>query len=76
MEKDIEEVAEEYVSNETDSTLKLISKYSFKDGAKYQQSIMYSEADMLLAFETGRNYQLTGENNFKELITDIWKKKI
>jgi hypothetical protein len=33
----------------------------------------FSEEDMLLAFETGRNFQLTGENNFKELIEQLKK---
>jgi hypothetical protein len=33
----LEEAAEKYCSNETDGTLKLISKYSFKKGAKWQQ---------------------------------------
>jgi hypothetical protein len=32
---------------------------------------MYSEEDMKLAFETGRNFQLTGENNFNELVKRI-----
>jgi len=43
----IEEAAEKYVRNEHDDTLKLISKYSFKDGAKWQQEqilqFLYSE---------------------------------
>jgi hypothetical protein len=43
-------------------------------GAKWQAERMYSEKEMLLAFETGRNYQLTGENNFKELIEQLNKK--
>ena len=43
-------------------------------GAKWQAERMYSEEEMLLAFETGRNYQLTGENNFKELIEQLKKK--
>jgi hypothetical protein len=29
---------------------------------------------MKLAFETGRNFQLTGENNFNELIEQFKKK--
>jgi len=33
----LEEVAENYVRNEPDATLKLISKYSFKDGAKWEK---------------------------------------
>ncbi|MEN9326821.1 MAG: hypothetical protein RI943_1242, partial [Bacteroidota bacterium] len=44
------------------------------EGAKWQAERMYSEKEMLLAFETGRNYQLTGENNFKELIEQLNKK--
>jgi hypothetical protein len=45
----IEEVAVKYVRNEHDDTLKLISKYSFKDGAKWQQEQdknKYSQEDM------------------------------
>jgi hypothetical protein len=38
----------------------------------YEQK--YSEEDMKLAFETGRNFQLTGENNFNELIEQFKKK--
>jgi hypothetical protein len=34
---------------------------------------MYSEEDMKLAFETGRNFQLTGEDNFNELIEKLKK---
>jgi len=37
----LEEAAENYVRNEPDATLKLISKYSFKDGAKWQAERMY-----------------------------------
>ena len=46
----------------------------FKNGAKWQQERSYSEEDMKLAFETGRNFQLTGENNFVELIEKLKKK--
>ena len=35
----------------------------------------YSEEDMRKAFETGRNYQLTGENNFNELLQSLQKKQ-
>jgi hypothetical protein len=45
--KTLEEAAEKYVKNEPDTTLKLISKYSFKDGAKYMAERMYSEEDMI-----------------------------
>ena len=42
--------------------------------AKLQAERMYSEEDMKLAFETGRNFQLTGEDNFNELIEHFKKK--
>lgn len=43
-------------------------KISFIKGAKWQAKRMYSEEDMRLAFEVGRNFQLTGENNFNEIL--------
>jgi len=46
----------------------------FQYGANWQAKRMYSEEDMRLAFETGRNFQLTGEDNFNELI-ETFKKK-
>lgn len=33
--------------------------------------MLYTKEDMKRAFETGRNFQLTGENNFDELLHDI-----
>ena len=41
---------------------------AFISGAKWQKSRMYTEEDMRLAFEVGRNFQLTGENNFNEIL--------
>ena len=35
----------------------------------------YSEDAIRKAFETGRNYQLTGENNFNELLQSLQKKQ-
>ena len=32
------------------------------------------EIELKLAFETGRNFQLTGENNFEELIEQLKNK--
>jgi len=46
MKTELEEAAANYVRNEPDATLKLISKYSFKDGAKWQQERMYSEEEV------------------------------
>lgn len=46
MKTELEEAAENYVRNEPDATLKLISKYSFKDGAKWQAERMYSEEEV------------------------------
>jgi hypothetical protein len=43
--------------------------------AKFQAQRMYSEENMKLAFETGRNFQLTGENNFNELIEQFKKQR-
>ena len=51
----LEEAAENYVRNESDATLKLISKYSFKDGAKYQQERSYSEEE---AFNLCRDFAM------------------
>jgi hypothetical protein len=33
----------------------------------------YTEEDLKLAFETGRNFQLTGEDNFNELLNSLNK---
>ena len=43
----LEEAAENYVRNEFDTTLKLISKYSFTDGAKWQADRMYTEEEVV-----------------------------
>jgi hypothetical protein len=48
---------------------------SFIKGANWQAKRMYSEENMKLAFETGRNFQLTGENNFNELIEQFKKQR-
>jgi len=39
-----------------------------------KEQIGYSKEDMKLSFETGRNFQLTGEDNFNELIEQFKKK--
>jgi hypothetical protein len=52
----IEKAAENYVRNESDATLKLISKYSFKDGAKWQAERMYSEEEVLEVFHKFSEY--------------------
>ena len=39
----LEEAAEKYVRNESDAALRLISKYSFKDGAKWQAELQSAE---------------------------------
>ena len=47
---DLNKEAEEYVRNESDNTLKLISKYSFKDGANsnyVKQQILQAQIDLL-----------------------------
>jgi hypothetical protein len=61
MKETLEEAAEKYVRNEHDDTLKLISKYSFKDGAKWQAERMYSEEDLREAWENGWEKGRNGE---------------
>jgi hypothetical protein len=71
----LEEAAESYVRNESDVTLKLISKYSFKDGAKWQAERMYSEEDLKRAFEAGHKKGFSGypnTENWKELPFEKW----
>jgi hypothetical protein len=63
----LEEAAEKYKYNPK-------GDFCFTKGAKWQQERMYSEEDMKLSFETGRNFQLTGEDNFNELIEQFKKK--
>ena len=50
---ELEAAAENYVRNESDDTLKLISKYSFKDGAKW----MEEEMEKLKDFETWKEWK-------------------
>jgi len=50
LQETLEEAAKDYVRNESDATLKLISKYSFKDGAKWQSKRMYSDMEEYSAF--------------------------
>jgi hypothetical protein len=54
------------------SMLKIIDQA--RQMEKEQAERMYSEEDMKVAFETGRNFQLTGEDNFNELIEQLKKK--
>ncbi len=72
MKTELEEAAEK----EYDDNLFDYEKYrdGFIAGAKWQAEKMYSEEDMKLSFETGRNFQLTGEDNFNELIEQFKKK--
>jgi hypothetical protein len=63
----LEEAAEKYKYNPK-------GDFCFTKGAKWQAERMYSEEDMKLSFETGRNFQLTGEDNFNELIEQFKKK--
>lgn len=75
----VEEAAENYVRNEPDATLKLISKYSFKDGAKWQAERMYSEEDLKRAFEAGHKKGFSGypnTENWKELPFEKWFEQI
>jgi hypothetical protein len=69
----LEEAAENYADQYT--WIRDFDAYTdFIAGAKWMQERMYSEEDMKLSFETGRNFQLTGEDNFNELIEQFKKK--
>ena len=73
----LEEVAERMFTLTNDdfsNYIRNIQKQTWIAGAKWQQERMYNEKDMKLAFETGRNFQLTGEDNFNELIKQFKKK--
>ena len=67
-ELELHHYSEDYANcNTTDGEFSLL-KNAFIAGAEWQKSRMYSEEDMRLAFEVGRNFQLTGENNFNEIL--------
>lgn len=70
LEKEMEETAENYAK---ESLFKIEEKRAFIDGFKECSHRMYTEEELNLAFETGRNFQLTGENNFKELLEQFKK---
>jgi len=80
----LEEAAEKYASYTHINGEKVeigryfdeIKKSHFMAGAKWQQEQekkMYSEQDMKIAFEIGRSFQLTRENNFNEFIEQLNK---
>ena len=52
VENNVKKLAENYTSNETDKTLKLISKYSFRDGHKAATKV-YTEEDLRNAINMG-----------------------
>ena len=71
--KQVEKEAEElelqhYAKKYYNNFDKRKEEFAFLDGARWQKSRMYTEEDMRLAFEVGRNFQLTGENNFNEIL--------
>lgn len=52
-------------------TIHPLDRNSFVEGYRAAQSKQFSLDSMRKAFETGRNFQLTGENNFNELIQSL-----
>ena len=68
------EAAESYPRNEPDATIKLISKYSFKDGAKWQQERMYSEEDLRNAYRWGTTVNHGTKEHFNEWFEQFKKK--
>ena len=74
MKETLEEATTRYAEGKSSSSV--FQKAHIEDfiaGVEWQQERMYSEEDMRLAFETGRNFQLTGEDNFNELIEQFKK---
>jgi hypothetical protein len=72
----LEEAAEKYVLNESDTTFKLVSKYSFKDGAKWQAERMYSEEELLKILESHKDIiEFEGNNFYHEQWFEQFKKK-
>ncbi len=67
----LEEAAENYVRNEPDATLKLISKYSFKDGAKWQAERMYSEEEVEKIISKLMNEVHSGDICYGDKIIDF-----
>ena len=64
----LEEAAENYVRNEPDATLKLISKYSFKDGAKWQSERMYSEQEVMsILINSLHSVELKDNKNYSKI---------
>ena len=74
MKETLEEAAEKYVRNESDVTLKLISKYSFKDGAKCQAERMHSEEEMkdMLDKTIEKFYKHTYSDKTKSEMKELW----
>ena len=70
----IEEAAVNYIAAKSRAREHGLVYNAIKFGANWQAERMYSKEDMKLAFETGRNFQLTGEDNFNELIEQFKKK--
>jgi hypothetical protein len=70
----LEEAAVRIAYDSTEENKGFPQMKAFINGAKWQAERMYSEEDMKLSFETGRNFQLTGENNFNELIEQFKNK--
>lgn len=74
----LEEAAENYVRNEPDALLKLICKYSFKDGAKWQDKRMYSEEDLIsfahFYFAEEFNSTMQTSKSTKDIFTE-WLKQ-
>jgi hypothetical protein len=61
----LEEAAENYVRNESDASLKLISKYSFKDGAKWQ-----AEKDKQIINSLNNTLNKIGQKHIDNLFKD------
>ena len=71
----LEEAAEKYVKSDLKKTpLYWLFHDTFKDGAKWQQERMYSEEDMLSAFEAGMMFIGEDKGSFKDFVEQFKKK--
>jgi hypothetical protein len=74
VEDDVEKLAKETTKKYVNEREKQTAYLEFIEGYKAATKV-YSEEDLMRAFEVGRNFQLTGENNFNELVRSLKQSK-
>ncbi len=71
----LEEAAEMYAQQNASGYFVEQKSKAFIAGAKYQSERMYSEEDMRLAFEMGRNFPVTGMDYIDDVLEKLNKNK-